>query len=70
MKLDWENNKIHIRAPHLQHLLDEIKRQINLLGYISFHHVYREMNEEANSLSKSVLLLATGTILEEERNSL
>ena len=34
--------------------------------FISFIHVYREFNEEVDTLSKGELLLAPGTIIEEE----
>ena len=64
--MEWENNRIQIKSPHLQHLRAEIKRQIGMFGFISFNHVYRELNEEAYALSKSVLLLASRTFFEEK----
>ena len=66
MVIEWANNRIQIKAPPLQHLMVEIKRQIGMFGFISFNHVYRELNEEEDALSKSVLLLAQGTFIEEE----
>ena len=67
MVIEWTNNRIQIKDPHLQHLLDEIKRKIGMFGFISFNHKYGELNEEVGALSKSALLLAPGTFVEEHK---
>ena len=53
--IDWANEKSTIRAPHLQHLLAEIQTLKLSFIWISFGHVYRELNMEANALSKEAL---------------
>ena len=55
MAIDWENGRNNIRAPHLQHLLVEIQNFKAQIGRISYVHIYRELNEEADTLSKQAL---------------
>ena len=50
--IDWANEKSTIRAPHLQHLLAKIQTLKLKFRWISFDHVYREFNMEADDLSK------------------
>ena len=68
MVIEWENKRLHIKAPRLQHLFLEITRQIERFAYISFIHVYQELNEEVYALSESSLVLVPRTIVEEEHN--
>ena len=60
MVIDWENGKMHIKAPHLQHLLRLMKEQKEAFKTISFTHIYRELNTEADKLSKAALALHPG----------
>ena len=60
MTIDWENGKIQINAPHLQHFLKTIREQITSFETISFKHIYREPNSEADKLSKMALTLPPG----------
>ena len=53
MVIEWDNKRLHIKAPNLQHLFLEITRQIERFAYISFIHVYQELNEEVFALSES-----------------
>ena len=53
--VDWENEKNTIRVPHLQHLLAEIQTLKTYFKRISFGHIYRELNMEADSLSNQAL---------------
>ena len=53
--IDWENGRNTIRVPYLQHFLTEIHNLKALFRRISFAHIYRELNEEADSLSKQAL---------------
>ena len=53
--IDWKNGSNNIRVPYLQHLLTEIQNLKTLFRRISFAHIYREVNEEADSLSKQAL---------------
>ena len=66
MVVDWENGRNNIRAPHLQHLLVEIQNFKAQIGRISYVHIYRELNEEANTLSKQDLSLQPGMMEIEE----
>ena len=59
MTIDWENGQLQINAPHLQHLLRAIRSQLENFNSTSFQHIYRELNEEADMLSKESLLLPT-----------
>ena len=58
MVIDWKKGKMHIKEPHLQHLLRVIKEQKSTFETISFTHIYRELNTEANS--KDALALHPG----------
>ena len=60
MVVDWENRRNNIRAPHLQHLLAEIQKLKAQFGRISFAHIYRELSEEADTLSKQALTFQPG----------
>ena len=51
---------MHIKAPHLQHLLRVIKEQKAAFETISFKHIYSELNTEADKLSKVALALHPG----------
>ena len=64
--VDWENGKNTIRAPHLQHLLAEIQELKSKFRRISFVHIYRELNAEADSLSKQALAYQPGLMETEE----
>ena len=60
MTIDWANGHLQINAPHLQHLLRAIRDQMSNFESISFQHVYRELNVEADKLSKLALMLPPG----------
>ena len=64
--IDWANEQNNIRAPHLQHLLTEIQSLKSSFRRISFGHFYRELNMEADSLSKQALAYHPGLIEIEE----
>ena len=66
MVVDWVNNKIQIKAPHLQQILRAIRRLLDHFSTLNITHVYRELNMEANSLSKLALLLSLGHMETEE----
>ena len=63
LTIDWENDNLQINAPHLQHLLKEIRSQLENFNSTSFQHIYRELNEDADKLSKDALLLPPGIML-------
>ena len=60
MTIDWANGQLQINAPHLQHLLRAIRDQMVNFESISFQHIYRELNVEADKLSKVALTLPPG----------
>ena len=60
MVIDWENKKMQIKAPHLQHLLRVIKEHKASFETISFSHIHRELNTYADKLSKDALALHLG----------
>ena len=63
LTIDWENGQLQINALHLQHLLRAIRSQMENFESISFQHIYRELNEEADKLSKEALLLPPGLMM-------
>ena len=64
--VDWENGRNTIRVPHLHHLLAEIQNLKAIFRRISFAHIYRELNEEAEFLSKQALSYQPGLMEIEE----
>ena len=66
MVVDWVNNKIHIKSPHLQQLLRVIRRLLDLFPSLGITYVYIELNMETNNLSKLALLLAPSHMETEE----
>ena len=57
MVVDWVNKKIQIYSPHLQQLLNAIRRLLEFFTGFRISHIYRELNMEADGLSKQALLL-------------
>ena len=71
MVIDWENGRKNIRAPHIQHLLADIQSLKIQFVRIAFAHIYRELNEEADTLSKQALAFQPGMMeIEEITNGL
>ena len=62
MVVDWVNRKIQINAPHLQILLNIIRRMLESFTGLRISHIYRELNMEADGLSKLALLLDPGKL--------
>jgi len=61
--IDWEINKASVASVGLAHILKELKHQINNFEWLSFHHIYRELNEVADKISKEALLLPKGSFI-------
>ena len=57
MVVDWVNKKFQINAPHLQQLLNAIRKLMESFSNLMISHIYRELNMEADRLSKLALLL-------------
>ena len=67
--VNWVNRKIQINAPHLQQLLNAIRRLLEFFTGFRITHIYRELNMEAYGLSKIALLLAPGNLETEEKTT-
>ena len=59
--IDWANKKIEIENIRLGHLLQEIQSSLQTFQWIEFGHVYHELNQKANELSKEALTRKVGT---------
>ena len=66
MVVYWVNKKIQINAPHLKQLLNAIRRLLESFSNLMISHIYRELNMEADRLSKITLLLEPGKLETEE----
>ena len=53
--IDWTNAHFEMHTIHLEHWLDKIHVLIEDFVEISFEHIYRELNMQANFLSKNVI---------------
>ena len=62
MVVDWVNKKIQINAPHLQQLLNAIRRLLESVSSLMISHIYRELNTKADRLSKLTLLVEPGKL--------
>lgn len=58
----WVNNKHSIQVIQLIPWMDKIRSIICLMPGISFSHVYREYNQEADTLSKEALGIQEGFV--------
>ena len=71
MVVNWANGRNNTRSPHLQQLLAEIPNLKAQIGMIYCAHIYRELNEEADTLSKQALAFQLGMMeIEEVSNGL
>ena len=59
--INWINKTWRCRDTSLDTLFEEVNRILANFESISFKHVYRERNMEANKLSKAGLNLQWGT---------
>ena len=62
MVVYWVNKKIQINTPHLQQILNAIIRLLESFSNLMISHIYRELNTEADRLSKLALLLEPGKL--------
>ena len=52
MVINWVKGKASLKTLELSHWLDSIMLKNKAFSWISFDHVYREFNQEADDLSK------------------
>jgi len=61
--IDWIKNKCKLCVTSLTGWKKKIRSLIPLFKYLKFDHIYREDNEDADSLLKKALLAPEGRIL-------
>jgi ribonuclease HI len=64
--LDWVNDKNSMENSVLQPLTEKLREVKNQFNSVSFHHMYRELNEFADQLSKEALTLHEGLVITSE----
>lgn len=60
--IDWANQKATVSDVSLEPLLRDIKLPMQSFEWLSFSHIFRELDEKANSLSKEALSLPVGEL--------
>jgi hypothetical protein len=60
--IDWANQKATVSDVRLEPLLRDIKLSMQSFEWLSFNHIFRELNEKSNSLSKEALSLLVGAL--------
>jgi hypothetical protein len=60
--IDWLNDKGQLKACSIEGWKIRTKDLIKNFQAISFHHIFREFNKEADQLSKKALLEPEGKI--------
>jgi ribonuclease HI len=58
--VDWACKKEKMENVGQGFLLRDLEFQIRSFDWLSFHHIYRELNIKADSLSKEALMLLKG----------
>ena len=64
--IDWANGKNSMENLLFQPLVEKFREIKNHLDSVSFHHVYRELNEIADQLSNEALTLHEGLVITSE----
>jgi hypothetical protein len=61
--IDWAKGNSSLEKLLLKLLMEKLREIRNLFEMVSFEHVYRELNEIADQLSKEVLTLQEGLVI-------
>jgi len=64
--IHWMNRNIHLSNNFLRPLGDQLKLLGNSFEEVSFTHIYKELNKEADVLSKAVVQITERAMLLEE----
>lgn len=64
--IDWAMGKVVLSSIFLNHWIDRVKELINFFNGIYFRHIYRELNKDADRLSKLAIGHMTSNMLVEE----
>ena len=64
--MDWCNKKLHITNIQLQSILQHIKEERIGYEHLTFDHLYRELNQKVNGLSKEAIFLKDGVLVTQE----
>ena len=59
--ISWINRLTALEIPTLMHWCDEINYMLQLVPQVTFKHIFREHNMQADGLSKQALKLDVGT---------
>jgi hypothetical protein len=60
--IDWLNNRGRLQASAIKGWKHRTKELINKFQVVSFHHIFKEFNKEADQLSKQALHEPKGRI--------
>lgn len=52
LAIDWACSRVNITTVSLIPLLNDLKHHMSLFEWLSFQHIYKELNTVANKLSK------------------
>lgn len=66
MVVDWVNGNFQIQLARLQPLMKRIRELLGELEWFSCAHVYMELNQKADQLSKEALELEVGACFYQE----
>jgi ribonuclease HI len=64
--VDWINGKTHIQVARLQPVMNMIREMLGELEWYSCSHVYRELNQKVDQLSKEALEMEFGAFFYQE----
>ena len=62
MVVECVNGKIQINSPHIQPLLNAIRRLLDFFRGFNISHICRELNMEVDGMSKQAMLLDPGNL--------
>lgn len=58
--ISWSNMTTSLNSPNLSHWCEDIRFMLQSIPSVTFKHIYREHNQQADSLSKKAISLDTG----------
>ena len=59
----WDKGQTHVQSLVTYHWMESIRNLMKDFNFLSFHHIYRDINMEADSLSKKELGPMDGKIM-------
>ena len=58
--ISWANKTASLNSPNPSHWCEDIQSMLQIIPPVTIEHIYREHNQQADSLSKKALSLDTG----------